>query len=253
MTLEEAIQAANNGDATAALAVADYYYGDGKDPDKEEAALPWYEKAGNGGNLKGAVVAMLIHSSDAEAYMMMNSYDNALNSWQAVSRWAIAAMDHSDANLKTKMLSVEKYNYAVFQMGVCLNEQGNPTAAISILRHADTTDVKSQLLLGICLVKEKQDDSAFPLLTLVKTASSYRETVGRASMDEQLTFANASIVLSRFYRDGSVVGQKDYDEAVNILLMAKQIFAANSNITSALQKELSHYQKKLFGGYNYVG
>lgn len=253
MTLEELQTAANNGDMTAALTVADYYYGDGKDPDKEEAALPWYEKAGNLGSLKGAAVAMLIHASDANAYMMMGSYDSALKSWQAVNNWAVTVMQHNEADLNAKALGIEKFNYSVFEMGMCLFSQQDYAAAASILRHASTEDVKSQLLYGICLAQSNQVKAAVPLLSLVKTASKYRETIEKATADELVTFVNATLLLSRLFRQGSVDGQSNCDAAVDVLLTARAAFTSNAKVIAVLQRELSGYRKKLFGGYTYAG
>ena len=89
MTLKEAIQAANNGNTSAMLAVGDFYW-DNKDAALRDPteALKYYEMAGEAGVNHGMLISMLIHSILASASRELPAWDDVVKHCEKMYYWA---------------------------------------------------------------------------------------------------------------------------------------------------------------------
>ena len=266
MTLEEAIQAAHDGDVSAAVAIGDYYMKNEQlsQPERQEQALPWYEMAAEANDIYSARIAMHLRAQEAnvieillgDSSQQQDLMHQAVQNWMNVVKWAHIVMLATDLDDNTRAEARKVYNDALFDYTKNLYYLGQYERALDAMQLAGNNDVRMQCLLGVCLYKLGAQNKNGNVLSQAYQRLSVLERVSWAQnphdgLKEELIYYRAACYLATLRRLGQVGVQKDLGISVSVLSAAYDTLSTEK-LKAAVQQDLSHYRKKTFGGYQYV-
>lgn len=258
MTIEEAIQLAENGDIGAMMALGQYYVqqntGDGI-----SKAAEWYEAAAKQNVVQAMHMTVLCKNMLAYAGLQIAEHDEfgakfAMDDWKEVYDWAakelkcinseVEGAEKVDVDDALKNFTDASYFYAL----TCYwaDQFSLVTALLS-----DFEDTRSKILYGAALIQlaesNTQMTNAVRLLTPIIKDTAYA-AADKAIWEEDV-YALTALQLSMLYKNNG--SQSDLELAVSLLTFVLRA-VKNENNSTIIRQELNRYQKKLFGGYKYV-
>lgn len=253
MTIEEAIQKAENDDVGAMIALGDFYFQEEKD---NEQAVKWYEMAAKHKVVYAIHMTVLLKLISAQAAMLIAKQVEygvqfAMEDWKSVYEWLAEELECINNNVPgSESLkiedSIEKFKEASYNYALCCYFLGDYATASALISDFDNTP--SIILYGSCLIQlgENGKDMANAIKTLTPVICDREYVAASKSALEEDAYRIAGIMLSRLHR---IAG--NMEPAVELLTFMSNAVRRDNN-KQAISDELSHYQKKLFGGYKYV-
>lgn len=253
MTLGEAIQAAKNGDANAMMTLGRYY----RDQHENMKALEYFEQAGEEGVGNGMLISMTMRQILADTHRDLRNFEDAIKNYEKTYYWCRYILNiskTSDADLFSEADYDKAYECAVsalFNGGV---------SYFFLEKHQDGLDAtmgletpKMKMLHGIHLFMSSNDldglRQAVQEMHVIETSGFYVPSENDYFSDNMIATAAESLAL--VYREG-LFGPSNMENSVRILTNTRDMIQDQSQ-KQRLQKELSRYQKKLLGGYTYIG
>lgn len=253
MTIEEAIQKAENNDVGAMIALGDYFSREEKD---NEQAVKWYEMAARHKDVYAIHMTVLLklisaHSGMLVAKQVEFGVEFAMEEWKSVYEWLAEELECINNNVPgTERLkiedSIEKFKEASYNYALCCYFLGDYATASALI--SDFDDTPSVILYGSCLIQlgETNQDMANAVKTLSPVICDREYVAAAKSALEEDAYSITGILLSRLHQ---LAG--DMESAVELLTFMSNAVRRDNN-KQAISKERNRYQKKLFGGYKYV-
>lgn len=259
MTLEEAKQLAENGDIGAMISLGDYYIQNQKTGDDTEEAAKWYEMAARRKvvyaiHMTVLTKKILAHSGLLVADKVEYGTKFALDEWKDVYEWAAEELDCINNNVPGSEQikindAIQNFEEASYYFALCCYWENKYYEASELV--SDFDDVRSKILYGAALIQLAQKSNE--MAKAVKILESVIFDKGYAAADkyslEEDVYALAALQLSMLHREAG--SQSDMEFAVTLLSFISSAVKRDNN-KQIINKELSRYQKKLFGGYRYV-
>ena len=258
MTIEEAIQLAENGDIGAMMALGQHYFQQNTGEGISKAA-EWYEAAAKQNVVLAIHLTVICKKILAYAGLQIAEHDEfgaqfAMNDWKEVYDWAAKELECINAEVEgTEKLNIDdalnnftetSYFYAL----TCYwaDRFCDVTALLS-----DFDDTRSKILFGAALIQlaetNTQMANAMSILTPIIKDTSYA-AADKGAWEEDV-YTLTALQLSMLYKNNG--SQSDMESAVSLLNFVLRAVKNENNI-AMLRSELNHYQKKLFGGYKYA-
>lgn len=258
MTLEEAKILADQGDLDAIMTLGRYYFGNDADEDNRDIdeAIKWYEKGAEFGYSNCMYLASLLLGMNGHILRKLGGGSTASDSLDYLNRamyWAQKAYESGFQDADKQIVSVKGemgMTYYYYGLG---DEYSKPTTQESVERYAESI----KLLKSV--YEQTEDPEVYIILALALNA--YGEITGYTEENDRLEFALyhkcvdeyfgqvihsdiAACYLGVMYIDGRGCNV-DYDKAVFYLKKAH-------NAGFDCSELLSHFKKKLFGGYTLI-
>mgnify|MGYP003297377559 CR=1 FL=1 len=255
MTIEEAIQLAENGDIGAMISLGDYYV-QKNNADGVENAYKWYAMAAKHKVVYAIHMALLTKKISAESSLLVATQVEygvsfAMDEWRELYELASDELDCITKGLPgSEDLKIEdtiaNLKEATYHYALCAYSLGDYTKACALI--ADSDDIRSVILYGSCLIQlaDNAKEMANAAMLFAPVIHNQEYVAAQKSALEENAYRTAAIQLSRINK---LVG--DLETAVSILTFMSNAVRRDNN-KQAISEELSHYQKKLFGGYKYV-
>ena len=267
MTLEEAIQRANEGDTKCMVMIGDYY-GSNEDLEMVEQfrqALPWYERAAAVGDPNGLNKAAMIYDIWGAAHKDQGFWDSALDYYGRALANIDEILQYPNLNEKTVPSLIERKINDSYEVAFCKYVlEYDKLEIIESLSEVVKMEnaIKPQMLVAVCSLNISSDTFRGNMvkenLPRIKKAFNESKTLLNIFETEDLTSVFSSLgffeelELSKGYSYLSTFYQKnDPNRAYNILLRGYQA-VKNDDIKKLFVDQLSHYKKKMFGGYQYI-
>ena len=254
MDINEIEALANNGDTKAMVDVGNYYFQLNTGHDISIAA-EWYEKAAEQGSALGILHSMLAHAILAAAAEGVGAWELAYEDWDKVYDHADKFLDICNQLRATNDVSSEENTAyscrddALYGVMKCFwhNKEYDNVTDIEI---SDKDSAKIHVLYGLCLWREGKYREAIPHLQAVES-DEYINTV--KNDHDYMIYSESAFLLSGVYRIGSTgLIPSDINKAKELLTSA--YYHINNPVAKEIiAEELNKYQKKLFGGYKYIG
>lgn len=255
MTLEEARARAEAGEVSAMMALGNYYSNNQDSEDSINIAYEWYQKAAEAGD-SDAILKMAEYSyrlasamlpfldqrgADKDLVQIMeNSYKWTKKLVQSMSKLGIrgdALNDAAEFYIDSIVWLSSVYSLGKNYAGIKQITEGVPLPA-------------AQALYGFALYElggtENELNTALGYLEAAMHPDFWSNNYGGSLVIEMLKGGAAS-TLSAMYR----VLRRDNKAAHDALATCLK-FTTNPDLRTALQEDMSHYKKALFGGYKYV-
>lgn len=249
MTVDEAIQKANEGDVETMVILGDYY-GQNKDYDN---ALVWYRKAAELGNLGSMYKTFLLDGMSLHASVIVSPNEDDDEYFREIDHYAGILKDYPQFELEPNYSDC-KYAYAESlhrrdELGTLFSLVKDESAPRFRIMYAIT-------LFGIARSCANDDDTA----QYYEVSCNVIESVLRSGYvpgdahNEQLSFVRAVSTYASVLRIGL---NKNADVAGSYQVLAAQMDKiTNEDAQSLLSDQLSHYRvKKGFFGTSitYIG
>lgn len=245
MTLEELKKKAANGNQAAAMSLGDHY----QEEKDYSTAYCYYEMAAQmGDNWTATYNAMLAARNAGCDHLAQRSYREAATYFSNAIRGAKKLRDgkfSAQIDRKSRERVRETLSECIYLHALVSYAQWQIQDVLDMLANARET--KARLLRGMALCQILQTMEAFDFLTCIEDRTFRPEY-----WEEQRFFSDAAINMAGFYRTG-LTGkpEKGLKRSVAILRSA-MARVSDPQIKETLQKELSKYRLRLFGGYAYV-
>ena len=255
MDLSKLIQLAESGDVQAMIELGHYYsdFDNTEHMDKDKA-IYWMEKSAECGNVKGMVLTSILYTMDAHVVMQIapaDSWNNAIPKLQKALFWAEKAIslgtDATEHIVNAKLELGRAYMHAglgsepdegtalhYLQLAINLLKENYAKAEVDVFLFYLAFSLFNYMDHHICL----DDDDC---VLMVKCYEQY--TRNHNYSDDYVGVAYAHLGLLYTFGVGC---EKDYNKAVECYTIATT--KCNFDCSS----ELSHFKKKLFGGYTYI-
>lgn len=250
MTLEEAIQMANNGNTSAMLAVGDSYF---ENKDFTEA-LKYYEMAGEDGSCLGMQKSMLLRCIMARTLRDLHAWDDVVKHCEKMyywSRYILNIQKTSDAGLFSKEDYDKAYQnalQALYVGGMAYWFQKDFQNALEA--SVGLENAQLQILHGLSLfyLANSEDELRKVLqeLKILETSDWYPND---ADHYDDVIFTVAAQTLALLYREG-ILGKPDLQHAHQALLSVYNV-VKSADQKAKLSSELGHYYMSRFGGFTY--
>lgn len=266
LSKEETFDLAYKGNSEAMVIVGGYYNklateGEYND-DYFQEAKKWYSLAAEKGNLIGAYRYILCLNFEAHTAMRID-FRGSKGNWELLLQKTVQLLDEiNQKELDIKSIDfdllIEKKNTSIYYLSVINYFSDNVSNACNLITQND--DDRSKLLYLLCQIqislKKIQDENANKqdviffenimksLKEFVEQNEDYRQR--KKAFQENIIYNMAVLSLCKYYSS-----KEQHDNAVNLLNL---ILSSNQNNESdnMLIEELSHYKKKIFGGYKYI-
>ena len=276
MTFQEIVQAAKDGNQDAVktiYAIGVGYTAPGKSQDFEYAES-CMELAADLGLVEAAWDAMKLYKLGTYARMNICSWKEAIVEIRGVQKMASIVFNDDDfadgideESGKDRFDIAEEYfRESDYDMLICLMALGKDERALSWLDKIEPDHLyyeKYQILRGILLFSDAANNkeispAAYNELRVVEPDSAYvpKKTEILKNFNEvqyeQINFMHAVRILAEMYRMGIPgILTIDVNHAHEILESALTKLS-DSDCKQVIEKELSHYKKKLVGGFQYL-
>lgn len=255
MTLEEAIEKANKGDAEYMILVGDFFYkNESMDmAERLEQALPWYEKAAEAGNTNGAYRSMIFHEIYGLTNKQIGAWSEAADEYLKAFGYATKVLNSPELTEQTKPSVEQKQQEDCYQLAYCHYRMGNKKLAYSLSTASPevANHVKAKMLGAICAFDIAETEVDFSIAeSLLSIFDTYNlEPIFSTIKDEaeEVSLATGYVYLSILFNKF----KNDTTKAFNVLTSGKKAIHTNGS-RQLLEGELIHYKLKLFGGYQYV-
>ena len=246
MTIEEAIQLANNGNMGAAIGLGDYYWGQ-KEYDEAEK---WYQPAAEQDIIYAIhmmVYIGLMHGYAGMAVANSSSLPFVRDDWEIAYKWITKELSCLESNNpgseEINRQEVQEHMFEIsYNLALCYYKENNYKKTIELI--SGYQDSRSKILLGVALVGV--EDFANALKAFEGSVQDRNYDPCKHSSCEEGVYAIAIVQTSRLYKITN-----DLDHAVIILQYGLDAVKEEKN-KNYIAKELTHYRKKLFDGYTYI-
>ena len=258
MTIEEAIQLAENGDIGAIISLGDYYMKQNTGEGISQA-VEWYEKAAQKNVVYAILMTVLGKKILAYAGLQIASHgefgtDFLLDDWNEVYDWAAKELECIKNNVPGSERidvneAIKNFEEASYYLALCCYWGNKYSMARDLV--CDFEDVRAQILNGAsCLQLAETNNEyakAFKQLESIIKDAEYA-SANKAALEEDV-YALSALQVSMMHKNAG--SQSDMESAVSVLNYVLNA-VKNDNNKQILSGELRRYQKKLFGGYKYV-
>lgn len=262
MTIQRVLAEAKHGNVQAMIQAGDFYSRkmeeDGGCHRAEclQSALKWYEKAAQTGDAYALEMTSAGYAIYAEVSMEIGAYEDSLQEWTQVYRYALPLVQYPGyPDDKKREISV-RILQSVYKAAYCNYLLKRYDAALDIFEEISPEPyTKEMMLKGICLfeVAEQIEDfeTAYEALGNFDSQDTF-DCIWNAVDDlEEMVMAKGYMYLSIYHRTGIAGVSKDLGAAYSLLsAVAEEI--SGDMAWNVIQGELSHYKRKLFGGYQYI-
>ena len=242
MTVDEAIQKANEGNVASMVALGDYY---GQNEDYENA-LVWYRKAAELGNLDSMYKASLIDGMFLHASVIVSPNEDDDEYFREIDHYAGILKNYPQFKLEPDY-SNSKYAYAE-----SLYRRNKYTELFSLVR--DESQARFRIMyantlfaIGRNLSDESETERYYLNASQVIRSVLQANYIPEDSQYEQVRFVAALGVYASIIRIGL---NKNADVAGSYQVLASQMDKlTNDDAKSLLSDQLSHYRfkKGIFG------
>ncbi|MBR4295467.1 MAG: sel1 repeat family protein [Clostridia bacterium] len=250
MTLEEAINLAQDGDHSAIRALGDYYQNSENEDHDYEEAIKWYTVGAENGYSDCMLLAAMLGSISAYSCKELGFYDSSISNAEKALFWAEKALEKGQDSAKETILTIKgemgiAYYYSSTEEHDASVKSEKLSKAISFMLpiYNRTSSKEVLLCLGLAITAYEKfagysyDDCFLAHSLLKRCVDDYFLELKNAKI------AAAFLGLNYTYGHGCEV---DYDKAVHYYQIAN-----NAGIDCS--KELSCFRPKLFGGYKFIG
>lgn len=237
MTVEEAIQKANEGDIETMVILGDYY-GQNKDYDN---ALIWYRKAAKLGNLDAMYKTFLVDGMSLHASVIVSPDEEDDEYFQEIDHYVGILKDYPQFELEPNY-SECKYAYA--ESLYRRDEYGMLSSLTRDENHPRFGIMYALALFAIARSRSDNDEISryYEAGCDVVQAVLQSSYVPRDAHNEQLFFAKAVSVYASIVRIGLTANA---DIAGSYKVLTSQIEnLSNEDAKSLLSDQLSHYRVK---------
>lgn len=248
MTLEEAVQAAENGNIGAMNALGQYYF----ENNEVGNACEWYERAATNGHTPSFPMAMMLNATTALSLQGLQFWEQALEFWSNTQKWCGAIIKEADLFSEEAVdLAIKHFKDSCYGIGYNLYRMKRFQEAMKLLRSNVDEDSRCKLLFGLCAFECHGDDAVSGL----KEAYNYLMVAENDCPDiaDDLIF-QALMLLANLYRHAHIIHipgvRTDIARAYQCVEKAAML---PDEIGVAAQEELKKYSKGLFGSYTYNG
>lgn len=261
MTIQQALAEARRGNVQAMLQVADFYFRkmnqeDDHYTDYLKLGLEWYEKAAQTGDAYALEMTSLGYAVFAEISIQIGAYEDSLREWTQAYRYALPLVSYPGYPQARRRQMHDQVTKSLYKAAYCNYLLHRYNKAANILEKMSLQPCSKEMLLkGICLfeVAEQEIDFEMAYKALGDFASPETFDCIRNAVDdlEEMVLAKGYMFLSMYYRTGLVGVTRDMNKAYSILSMVSDEVTGDM-AWNVIQVELSHYKRKLFGGYQYI-
>lgn len=256
MTINEAIVEANSGNVEAMLAVADFYAKSEELGNGMEMALQWYEKAAETGNVYGMEMAGITYMISASTSLAIGAFADSLEEWNRAFEKFHLLVQYEGYSLEKKRDIKKKAQQCIYKTIYCNVLLKRYEDALYILERISFKNVSKEMMLkGICLYHMAEEtenyEEVYDILRYFESKSALSCLKDASNELEEMILSEGYIALSLFYRIGIAGVERDIDRAYSLLSMVADKIKGKM-ADEFIQEELSHYKKKLFGGYKYI-
>lgn len=247
MNREELIAKANEGDVGAMMQLVEMYI-DEKDWNE---ATDWADKAAETGDVNAMYKAVNLHSMRMHSLVALGMLDGLMpKDAQAVQENAAVLIGACrkglvdlNEDIYSHLLSTLRDGIYYEAISCYYSEPSDYARIIHLLQSVDSA--REQFLCGCAFFDTKRYDEALKKLNEAYQDGEYINAEKKTP--EEGVFANAMHVFSDMERING-----DLDKAVMILNRAIE-GVSDEEMKARLRIELGKYQKKMFGGWKYMG
>lgn len=253
MTISEIKALAEGGDVQAMMALGEHYYDKYQEDDfplAAEKSLPWYEMAGMHGDVEGASRCMILGSAQVLMAKEAGDFDQMREHAAYFSKVSTQYMDIDDLVASSayeeigKCMDVCLYAFAV---SCYLNEKFAVAAnGLDAIKEDSEYYGMAQVLKGICLSDMDKDLEGAECLTILGNDMNSLLPSAHDSVDEEI-LERGTLYFALYLR----MLERKTDAAYELINRALDVID-DEQVRAILLDELTHYKKKLFGGYKYV-
>ena len=247
----EVLAKAKSGALDAMEQLVTYY----REQNDEGNALEWEVHYNATRSATFALMSMGISKMGAHGALNIGAWDEVENDWNEIfnhARDILISVQKGEALLDSESIASasEMYNDACYGLAlVAYMRDNNYQRVVEMLNESHNHDTKAKVLLGLGLFNTGNYEDAYAVLNTISQDRAYAN-LEKDALEESL-YAAGLHNLSNIYRIGLPgTVQQNLDSAVSILNMAISVIR-DAEFRKILQDELSHYKKKLFGGYQY--
>lgn len=253
MSIDELQRLAEQGDTGAMIELANQIY-DGEDYLKIEEATSWELRAAEAGSVAGVMRSI----TGCNLLACINLLPD-ITDWQEALRYARLTIHWSNVALKEIQLDEEDSQLvnntrteSRYYCGLCNYFLQDYKAAMLALQ--DIAEPRAIVLYGASAYGSEMPnrlETAYRFLSQIERDNGY--IMAEKEHYEDAILSIAACELSVYYRVGLPnVAPLNMEHAVSLL---NRVLAGLKDDTARemIQQELKKYQKKLFGGYKYIG
>ena len=253
MELQEAIRLAEQGNVNMMYALGKYY-SEKEEDQLQETGWMWYERAADAGHIDALPIVCQYYEQMARTSETFYGYTTALDYWRKAAHYANIYEQAGCAVMQQASIDptnlIELASGIRYQFALCCFMADDYSDILQLYSHPET--VEEKILYGVSLTQAIADNSwderqVFQLLSCVSDISYSRKEKGTK---EECVYTSAALTFSNLLRHG-LGAPINLDAAYNVL-SATLCSLKDSDCIEILKTELSHYQKKLFGGYKYI-
>ena len=252
MTLEEILEAAENGDISAINAVGDVY---SRDMHISDAAM-WYGRSAALGDQYGRVMALMSHQLWASVGEGTGVYDDALDNWQMAYKYLTDILNDVNSLDEHTRTAKESYSGVVLGIGASLYFLKRKEESFKYLEiAAEQGEIMAEVMLGLYFQSTFTAETGYEYtkrsIPLLEKVFSPDFAYSDSSHMEQMIVFLAYRYLAETYRRGLGGLKPDTARSYNCMLCLHE--QNLKNYTDEVRKELGKYKKGLLGGYKYIG
>ena len=255
MTLDEARARADAGEVSAMMALGNYYANDKSSEDSINIAYEWYQKAAEAGD-SDAILKMAKSSYEFASAMLPfldqgGTYKDMVRIMENSHKWTKKLVQNmSEMGIQGSALNdvTEFYTDSIVWLSAVYSLDKNYTGIKQITEMVSFPAVRA--LYGFALYElgstDNELNTAFVFLEAAMHPDFWSNNYGGSLAIEMLR-GGAAATLSAMYR----VLRRDNNAARDALATCLK-YTTNPELRAALQEDMSHYKKTIFGGYRYV-
>lgn len=257
MDQKEILLAAEQGNVDAMVHMAEYYL-----HLNVEEALKWAQMAAKEQHTYGAYLTAICKRVQSRTACAFNE-NTAMRELLGFYTWSRQALMlyWSDAKGSEKLNESQLLSLceeAAFERANRLYLDGDLKGAIAILKTENS--YRNSLLIGLCLIdyyRENEDSIEEDLLEACAYLSEIRQVQSREQCREfhvEQLYTNCALRFSEIQRKGIwPLGAKPSPRSAVETLRSVRCVIKNRTFLEMLNKEISRYEKILFGRYVYIG
>lgn len=261
MTIQKSLAEAKLGNVHAMLKVADFYFRkmnreDDNYADNLNLALEWYEKAAQTGDAYELEMTSLGYAIFAEVSIQIGAYERSLREWTQVYRYALPVVSYPGYPRAKRQQMHDQVMKSLYKAAYCNYLLKRFDEALDILEKMSPEPYSKEMMLkGICLFEVAEQirdfEIAYEALGDFDSLETFDCIWNAVDELEELVFAKGYLFLSIYHQTGLAGVSRDMNRAYSILSIVSDEVTGDM-AWNVIQGELSHYKRKLFGGYRYI-
>lgn len=251
MDLQEIIRSANNGDVVAMYKLFEYYHENNQHDMEEE----WLYKSADNGFLRAMYVAVAYTAFSAATLMLLEAHEEALKIY--LKGWNYLSLITKENEVSQEIIDdlTEKEYYYRLSVGIasCLILTRKDKAAYDFIKDHAFSD-EQKVLLGITIINNDETDEDYVLNKTAIDMLKILTTNKNLKLDDCiLAYAYTCLIQSYIHMPLQIVGCSSRKEATEkAYYIALEASRKDGHTGSICKDMLSHFRKKVFGGYEYI-